>query len=241
MRPMQPAWVLNRRPYGDNGFLLELFLGEDGRCSVVVRGARRKRVGGHLASLLQPFSPLLVSLAGRGELKSLRNVEAMFPSYKLRGDILMCGLYLNELLIRTLPRLDPCIELFMCYGKTIEALAEGILELALRRFELAVITELGYQIVWNRDNLGHPIRTEKQDCFEVSRGFRMLENRVKSGCPLIGGHQLLSIDKWLQEGDELSSDNAAYLKKITRQAINNLASGHEVNSRDLLRQLKGVY
>ena len=97
MSVAQPAWVLSRQSYGDSGMLVEFFSAELGRCSAVVRGAHRRKRGGSLASLLQPFHPLLITLAGRSELKSLRSAEAPRPGYHLRGDALMSGLYLNEL------------------------------------------------------------------------------------------------------------------------------------------------
>ena len=99
MTAQQPAWVLSRKAYGDNGLLVEFFTAEWGRCGAVVRGAHRKKRGGSLATLLQPFQPLLVSLMGKGELKSLRQAEAPSAGVLLRGESLMSGLYLNELLL----------------------------------------------------------------------------------------------------------------------------------------------
>ena len=72
MSTAQPAWVLSRRSYGDSGMLVEFFSAELGRCGAVVRGAHRRKRGGSLASLLQPFHPLLITFAGRSELKTLR-------------------------------------------------------------------------------------------------------------------------------------------------------------------------
>ena len=76
MTTQQPAWVLSRKAYGDNGLLVEFFTADWGRCGAVVKGAHRKKRGGSFATLLQPFQPLLVSLIGKGELKHLRQAEA---------------------------------------------------------------------------------------------------------------------------------------------------------------------
>ena len=43
MSTEQPAWVLGRKNYGDNGLLVEFFTGEWGRCGA---GAGR-RIGEH--------------------------------------------------------------------------------------------------------------------------------------------------------------------------------------------------
>ena len=123
MTMLQPAWVLNRKAYGDSGLLIELLTAESGRCSAVVRGAHRRKQGGSLAALLQPFSPLLITLVGRGELRTLRAAESPRPSYALRGDALMSGLYVNELVNRVVPRFDPYPDVFISYGESVEALS----------------------------------------------------------------------------------------------------------------------
>ena len=46
---MQPAWVLGRRNYGDNGLLVELFMADGGRSSAVAKGVFRRKAGGSLA------------------------------------------------------------------------------------------------------------------------------------------------------------------------------------------------
>ena len=122
MSEAQPAWVLSRKNYGDNGLLVEFFSADLGRCGAIVRGAHRRKQGGSLASLLQPFHPLLITLAGRGELKSLRMAEAPAPGYLLRGDAMMSGLYLNELLARILPRFGPRPTRFVAYGRQVKSL-----------------------------------------------------------------------------------------------------------------------
>ena len=68
---LQPAYVIHRRPYRDTSALLDVFTAEHGRVGVVARGVRRQSRGSSKAALLQPFKPLLVSLSGRSELKTL--------------------------------------------------------------------------------------------------------------------------------------------------------------------------
>ena len=58
---LQPSYVLHSRPYRDTSALLEVFTAEQGRISLVARGARRKTRGGSGGALLQPFNPLLLS------------------------------------------------------------------------------------------------------------------------------------------------------------------------------------
>src|SRR3990167_1032441 len=94
---LQPAYVLHRRAYRETSFLVELFTQEYGRLTVVARGVRK--ANSSTTGLLQPFSPLLVSYGGKGELLTLFSVEARKTMLRLQRDALFAGLYLNELLM----------------------------------------------------------------------------------------------------------------------------------------------
>ena len=62
------------------------------------------------------------------------------------GDALLSGFYLNELLLRLLPRDDPHPALFDVYRQTVWMLAqggEGAVAPALRAFELMLLREMG--------------------------------------------------------------------------------------------------
>ena len=146
----QPAFLLHRRPFRDSSDLLDLLTLDHGRLGAVARGLSRRRSGGPLASLLQPFRPLLVSVAGRGDLLSLGSVEPGGATAELRGESLFSGFYLNELVLRVLQRFEPHPSVFLAYGAAIEALGVAASRrdaaLALRRFEFALIDELGYAI-----------------------------------------------------------------------------------------------
>ena len=114
MSTEQPAWVLGRKNYGDNGLLVEFFTGEWGRCGAVVRGAHRKKRGG--SATAATFSAPVGGMVG-GKLKTVRQVEAPSAGYNLHGEALIHGLYINELLVRVLPRFDALPQLFVAYGR----------------------------------------------------------------------------------------------------------------------------
>ncbi|MCB1675335.1 MAG: DNA repair protein RecO, partial [Halioglobus sp.] len=144
---LQPSYVLHTRPYRDSSVVLEVFTAQYGRLSLVVRGVRRKARGGSNSALLQPFNPLLLSFSGRAEMKNLNAVEPAAPALALRDERLFSGLYINELLLRLLHRHDACPALFARYGQTLQALAgREVVDVALRRFELELLRELGYRL-----------------------------------------------------------------------------------------------
>ncbi len=237
---MQPAWVLSRKSFGDNGLLLELFTAETGRCGAVARGAFRRKTGGSLASLLQPFHPLLVRLAGRGELKTLAGAESPTPAYILKGEDLLSGLYLNELLIRLLPRFDPHPAVFVNYGETIESLQSTSGEVALRRFELILLTELGYRVDWWSDVNQDAIEENLEYLYDPGQGFVPLLGAQASSHlgKRVSGGALRAVSDWLDGGLFPQKAERLMLKNVTRAAISQLTQGRGLNSRDIFRSLR---
>ena len=242
MSTAQPAWVLFRQSYGDSGMLVEFFSAELGRCGAVVRGVHRRKRGGSLASLLQPFHPLLITFAGRSELKTLRSAEAPRPGYLLRGDALMSGLYLNELLVRSLPRMDVLPSLFLAYGQAIESLYEGAGEKSLRRFELVLLSELGYSVAWDSDEQREPIRAEAHYRFEVDRGFCVAESAAAPSRRdrLLSGEHIIRLGQWWEGADALGVDELSLLKGITRAAVSQVTGGRVIRTREVLKDLKSL-
>lgn len=140
---LQPAFVLHARPYRDTSLLVELLTAERGRLTVLARGVRNQR--SRFNGLLVPFSPLLVSFSGKTDLQVLRQVEANGLSYNLRGNMLLSGFYLNELLIRLLQRHEPHPNVYQAYQYTLNVLADTVQpEPALRLFEKYLLVDIGY-------------------------------------------------------------------------------------------------
>jgi DNA repair protein RecO (recombination protein O) len=140
---MEPAYVLHHRPYRETSQLLEAIGRNHGRVGLVARGARGPRA--RWRSCLQPFQPLHLSWSGRGGLFTLTDAEPAAPPLSLSGDRLLSAWYLNELLLAFTTRGDPHPELFVHYAAALSGLQElAEPEMALRRFELALLGEVGY-------------------------------------------------------------------------------------------------
>lgn len=234
---LQPAWVLHRRPYGDGGFLVELFTFESGRLTVLLRGAQRRSRGGNSGGLAQPFNPLLVQFAGRGELKTLRRIEAVSAGIPLQGPALFSGLYLNELLTRLLPRFDAHPALFARYGDTLPRLGAGDAEPTLRGFELALLDELGYGLAFARDAGGDPVSANDSYRLDPSLGFalRRFSSDADDATVSVDGATLLAIDDWWQRGSVLPERCLRPLKAITRGALASHLGDRPLRSRELFK------
>jgi len=156
-RDDQPAFVLHTYAYRETSVIVEAFTAEYGRVAVVARGARRPR--SDLRGLLQAFQPLLLSWSGQAELKTLLKAEWRGGLPRIGGSALLCGFYLNELLLKLLPREDPHPRLYATYEAALAELAAGSDEApVLRRFELLLLAELGYALPLAREaDTGNPM------------------------------------------------------------------------------------
>src|SRR5690554_7453006 len=137
----EPAFLLHKRPYRETSALVELLTLHHGRVRAVAQGVQRP--GSRSRGRLQPFAPLQVTWTGEGELKRLRLMESRGAAARLAGEGLLCGLYVNELLTRTLPVELPVAELFAFYTALLEALPRPDARAGgLRRLEAALLEAL---------------------------------------------------------------------------------------------------
>ncbi len=153
------SWVLHTRPYRETSLLVDVFSREHGRLSLVARGGRRPFSS--LRTRLLAFQPLSLSWFGKGAVRTLHAAEWQGGLRDLAGGTLICGFYLNELLLRLLPAEDAHATLFDAYGATLHALAAGETpERCLRRFELVLLEEMGYAEPLHQTAAGEPIAAE---------------------------------------------------------------------------------
>ena len=133
---MHPAYILHARPYRETSLLLEAFTRDHGRIGVIARGVRGAK-GQALRAVLQPFQPLLLAWGGRGDLMRMTGAEPAGAALALEGSALLSAFYLNELVLRLLPRGEAQIALFWRYAECLGLLAEGAHAPGweLRRFE----------------------------------------------------------------------------------------------------------
>lgn len=134
------AFVLHRYPYRETSFIAELLTQHQGRISVVCKGAQRPK--SPLKGLLQAFTPLVIHAQGQRCLKTLTLAEAVGPPIHLVYTELISGLYMNELLMRLLPKEESCETLFAVYRAGLLDMSER----SLRIFEHQLLKTLGYAL-----------------------------------------------------------------------------------------------
>jgi len=227
------GFVLHTYPYRETSLIVEAFSRPHGRVALLARGARRPRAA--LRGALMQFQPLLLSWAGKGEVRTLLKVEWVGGAPMLRGEALLCGFYLNELLLRLLPREDPHELLFDAYAAAIARLAEGV-ELApgLRAFEKRLLAEVGYALALDREaRTGEAINPVRLYSYEPDRGPVALGGAAQ-GTPSFSGRVLLRIAR----EDFSDPETAAQSKVLMRLLINHRLESQQLHSRRILADLQ---
>ena len=230
----QPAFVLHGYPYRETSLVLEVFTRDFGRIALVARGARRPRSA--LRGVLLAFQPLLLNWAGKSELRTLHKAEWQGGLPQLKGTGLLCGFYLNELLLKLLPREDPHELLYESYFQTLRALSNGSDHATmLRRFEKQLLKELGYALTLERDAAsGDPIEAGRTYQYLIERGPVQgsaggAENRLE-----LSGQTLLDITR-----DDYSNPvTMQQSKALMRMLINHYLGNQTLNTRQLLKDLQ---
>jgi len=232
----QRGFVLHTYPFRETSLVLEAFTHEQGRIALVARGARRPRSS--LRGVLLSFQPLLLSWTGRSELRTLVRAEWQGAYMALRGEALMCGFYLNELLLKLLPRDDPHERLYEIYQATLAALSAGAeREATLRRFELQLLSELGYAVTLDRDaESGEAIAPRRRYFYLIERGPVAADaSDPGNGVELIG-RTLLD----MQSGKFDSAVTQQQSKALMRTLINHYLGKQVLHTRQMLRELQDL-
>jgi DNA repair protein RecO (recombination protein O) len=228
----EPGYVLHTYPYKETSLIVEVFARRHGRAGLLARGARRPRSA--MRGLLLSFHPLQLSWSGSGELGTLRSVEWTGGHPAPAGLGLMCGFYLNELLLRLVPREDPHERLFDAYAASLERLATAQdPEAVLRAFERRLLEELGYAPMLERDAAsGAPIDPARRYRYEPDRG----PVAVNGDQPGWRGQTLLDI----AHDDYERSATREEARRLLRELIAQRLGGQPLHTRAILKELRDL-
>jgi len=233
-RDGQPGYLLHTYPYRETSLVAEVYTRDSGRVAVIARGARRPRSA--LRGVLMAFQPLQFSWSGKAELKTLHKAEWQGGYIPLRGLSLICGFYLNELLLKLLPREDAHEELFEAYATALAQLPSAQDHAAvLRRFERVLLRELGYGLVFDREvTSGSPITADQRYRYVPDRGpVAATETDEQSGVELSGKTLLdMAVDQYTDPRTVQQS------KMLMRALINHCLGNQTLHTRQLLRDLQ---
>ncbi|HEY3644180.1 MAG TPA: DNA repair protein RecO [Gammaproteobacteria bacterium] len=227
---LAPAYLLHQRAWRETSKLLEVWSREHGRVGLVARGVRRPT--SPQRSLLQAFTPLLMSWSQRGELGNLGAVEAAGRSVMLKGRPLMAAFYMNELLLRLLPRQDAHPVLYDAYAQTLEALAGEKPAAALRLFETRLLSAIGYGLSLGQTSSGEDIEAGMDYLYDLDAGPRPAMGRKGPGVP-VSGRALLALGSGaLDDADDLKA-----AKRLLAAALELHLDGRALKTSGVMRAL----
>lgn len=235
----EPAFVLHSYPYKETSLIVEAFARRQGRVALLARGARRPRSA--LRGVLHAFQPLRLSWGGAGELNTLASAEWQGGLPFLRGFGLMCGFYLNELILRLLPREDAHESLFDTYAGSLARLGrEEASAPVLRSFEKRLMAELGYALMLDRDAAsGEPIDPAAHYLYDPERGPLRVNAPGASGADgslVVRGRTLLEL-----EADRFcSAETLQQARGLMRGLIGLRLHGQTLHTRAILLELQDL-
>ncbi len=246
----QPAFVLHTRPYRESSLLVDFFVANYGRVSVVARGAQKSK---STRSLFQPFLPVQITWLGKSDLKTLAKIEGSGLAIRLSGLQVYLGFYLNELLVRLLQYGDTQVDLFSTYIQCLRGLSEHpeSQELFLRQFEINLLKSLGYDIDFNYcSTTRQAINPDERYFFTPLQGFQpvagaLSKNNIAESNIAESNVAESNMAESVIEGREImalqnknySARSLKLLKHILRLQLQALLGDRPLNSRLLYQQM----
>ena len=227
----QPAFVLHSYPYKETSLIVDAFSRDYGRVALMAKGAKRPH--SKLRGALQTFQPLQLGWSGKSEVRTLIAAEWIGGLLPLERAALLCGFYLNELLVRLLARDDPHPVLFDHYVAALNQLAhDEPAAIVLRKFELALLKETGVAgSLTVSVTTGEPVEPELFYVVEPERGPR--EAYVSDTAPVVAGKTLIDMAR----EDYSDATTQSQSKFLMRALLAHHLGGAPLNTRQLLIDL----
>lgn len=227
----QPGFVLHSYPYKETSLIVDVFSRDHGRIALVAKGAKRPH--SQLRGVLQTFQPLSVGWSGKAEVRTLTAAEWVGGLLPLEKSALLCGFYLNELLVKLLARDDPHPALFDHYVSALNQLAhDEPAAIVLRKFERALLQETGVASDWRVCAAsGKAITLEQTYVLDPERGPRPA--RPSDVWPRVSGKTLLD----MENEDYTDAQTQTQSKFLMRFLLAHHLNGAPLNTRQILIDL----
>ena len=222
------CFLLHQRSFGETSIIADVFTQKSGKISFIAKGAKKPK--SKFFGYLVPFQKLKITYSGRSELKTLTSIDRDLASNSNTfSKVSYSLLYINELLMKLLPKDAKHEELFVLYDEFLKKINKNNnLEISLRHFELDLLDMLGYGFDYDSEiDSNEPIEAELSYVFVSERGFR------KSNSSSFKGKDILNIKKRKLEDVPLK-----YLKEITTKAIGICLEGKDLSSRKIFKSIK---
>lgn len=230
----QPAFILHSYPYKETSLIVEVFSRDYGRIALIAKGAKRPH--SQLRNSLQTFQPLIIGWSGKSDMPILTSAEWVGGMLPLEKSALLCGFYLNELLIKFLLRKEAHPKLFNSYVLTLNELAhQSTAAIVLRQFELSLLRESG--LIGDLSYCSYTkssVLSESTYVIDPSVGIRPLTSF--DTIPKVSGKTLLD----MHIGDYSDQTTLSQSKILMRFLLTNQLNGESLKTRQILIDLQNL-
>lgn len=247
----EPAFILHHYDWSESSLILEVFTRHYGRTALVAKGA--KRPSSNFRPVLLPLQPLQLTYAGDAEIGTLKAAEWVGGHIMPKGEALLAGYYLNELLLRLLARDDAHVALFDLYAMAVALLAEAglageAMQAVLRAFELLLLRELGVLPALDAQTLTHqPLQPHQPYVLLPESGLRAIDLAAQPRQHVLRGLQWLALQTAMLDAAPLHAllglcasqrEVAQALKPQLRALLHYHCGVHMLRTRHLMMELQ---
>lgn len=227
----QPAFVLHSYPYKETSLIVDVLTRDHGRIALIAKGAKRPHSS--LRGVLQTFQPLSINWSGKSEVRTLTGAEWVGGLLPLEKSALLCGFYLNELLVKLLARDDPHPALFDHYLQALNQLAhDEPAPIVLRKFERMLLKESGVSGDWRVCTVTRaPVQPDAVYIVDPERGPRPA--LPADTAPRVAGKTLID----MENEDYADSATQTQSKFLMRYLLAHHLNGIPLNTRQILIDL----
>ncbi|MEB0138019.1 MULTISPECIES: DNA repair protein RecO [unclassified Undibacterium] len=230
----QPGFVLHSWPHKETSLIIDVLTRDYGRIALVAKGAKRPH--SQLRSVLQTFQPLQLSWTGKSELRILTGADWVGGMLPLEKSALLCGFYLNELLVKFLMRDEAHAALFDQYVASLNQLGhQQAAPTVLRQFELVLLRESG--LLSDLSFCTHSrtsVLAEQSYIIDPELGARPV--RIDDAAPVVLGKTLLD----MCAADYSDAQTRYQSKMLMRFLLTHHLHGAVLNTRQILIDLQNL-
>ncbi len=237
MTDLLNAYILHRRSFRNNSVIVDLFTKEQGLICAVARGAKSRQ--SKLRSALIFFSPMLISTYGKNELLGLKTIELNGKILMPQKQKLLILIYINELLLKLLHKFEAHQALFNAYEQLlVNIMSTDNPEPCLRRFELFLLSEVGYGLNLTSENFTNkPLCHDKLYHFSLESGVEPANEKVQT-IDYAKNHYSGKILLAISEQKFLETEVLKAAKCLLRKIFDELLQHRPLQSRQLFNEIK---
>jgi DNA repair protein RecO (recombination protein O) len=229
---LQQAYCMHARRYRESSRIVEMLTPEYGLVSCLGHSSKKKN-----ASVDLLFTPLLISWSGRGDLFTLTHAESVSAKQVSAPAVSIMGMYLNELILKLVPKSSPSKEIFELYKSVMQLLEKSdSQEKVLRLFEIELLELVGHGLSLDKE-IDHetPILEDRFYRYDVGLGPARvsckIDTRENTAWNVIKGSTLIGLQSPLSMNTSCLSE----AKRLMRGVINWHLDGRSLHSREILQ------